>query len=206
MFLLLLQPLFFNALPLLYSELLKRCDSRLPAICPVLLPLPAPTGFGASGDCTSARSGNDPWAGIFDPPQHTRHSTGPTRNDIVPRRPTSNGNPLCQQIASNTDIRNFHYGIGMTGKILLKAGATYILSWTFDKAVDTITAFSYESTGAYHQVGAAIDIFQHFGTMQVTVPRDLLVQFKFMFEYMFHWQTVDGQIALFQVANGDQNP
>ncbi len=200
--------LLTHALPTDPKTSLNAVNARRPWT-PVL-PYPA----GDSAATCPLGPGPDPYSTLEVPKKRSlttdSYSTlevpAPKKRSLTTATPLRRRNNLCKQIA-NGNVNNFSNPIGNTAETLLIAGATYVFSWAFDAYISQINAWRTNPDGTY-------TMFQStgynggVGTMTLNIEQTANVHFELRFSGFTRYgdDFWSGLFALFQTANGNQNP
>ena len=134
------------------------------------------------------------------------YSNNPTKRSLTTATHLRRQNELCKQIAS-TPVNHFRTGLYTTVDILLIQGATYVFSWGLNEIITQVRAMARNADGSYRAMQNSSPNFGA-GTMTLTNAEPLNVHFEIQFDDMNPYEVYDvsGEVALFQTANGDQNP
>ena len=159
-----------------------------------VLPYPA----GDSAATCPLGPGPDPYSTLEVPGRKKRSLTTATR---LHRR--SN---LCKQIA-NGNVNHFDNPIGNTQELLLIAGATYVFSWALDAYIRQIRAWRHNQDGSFAVIQST-GYNGGVGTMTLNIDQTADVHFEIQFSgfTLYGDDDYSGEFALFQTANGNQNP
>ncbi|KAL6713259.1 hypothetical protein ACLMJK_008724 [Lecanora helva] len=115
---------------------------------------------------------------------------------------------LCSELAHG-NLNHFPNQVGNTAERLLTVGATYVFSWAFNEIVAAINVWRHNADGTFTQIQST-GHNQGSGTMTVQINGgdNVNVHFEVVFDDYNPYGVYDvsGEFALFQTANGDQNP
>ena len=129
--------------------------------------------------------------------KRSEHVTEPSTSPLLPRS-------LCGQIAQG-HLNGYAQPMGNTAEHVLLAGASYVFSWAFNEIVSRIVAFRNDGNGQWTEIEET-GMNQGSGTMTIEGAGAPVHFVIFFGNNPFNIFDITGEFALFQVANGDQNP
>lgn len=139
-------------------------------------------------------------------PYSTLQVPGSTKRSLTTAPRLRRRNNLCGQIAHG-NINGFANRVGNTDEVLLIAGATYVFSWALDEFISYVRVWRHNHDGSFTAIQTASHN-QGRGNMTLNVDQTAGVHFEIRFIriYPYGLYDVNGEFALFQTANGNQNP